>query len=41
LLTRYAGLGSDLSDKLEKISLPEIVNAEGKVVGATRLAGEV
>lgn len=41
LLIRYAGLDSDISAKLEKISLPIIFNAEGKVVGATRLAGEV
>jgi L-asparaginase II len=41
LLIRYGGLSSDLSTKLEKMSLPAIVNAEGKVVGATRPAGEV
>ena len=41
LLARYAGLGLDLSAKLEKVSLPPISNAEGKVVGATRLAREV
>ena len=41
LLVRYAGLGLDLSAKLEKLSLPPISNAEGKVVGATRLAREV
>ena len=41
LLARYAGLGLDLSAKLEKLSLPPISNAEGKVVGATRLAREV
>jgi L-asparaginase II len=40
LLIRYAGLGSDLSDKLERLSLPTIYNAEGKVVGVTRHAGE-
>ena len=40
LLVRYAGLGSDLSAKLERLSLPAIFNAEGKVVGATRPAGE-
>ena len=40
LLIRYAGLGSDLSAKLERLSLPAIFNAEGKVVGATRPAGE-
>lgn len=41
LLTRYAGLGSNLSAKIERLSFPPVFNAEGKVVGATRLAGEV
>ncbi|HIN17057.1 MAG TPA: asparaginase [Gammaproteobacteria bacterium] len=41
LLIRYAGLGSDQSAKLEKLSLPAILNAEGKEVGATRPAGAV
>ena len=38
LLVRYAGLASDHSAKLEKLSLPAIFNAEGKVVGETRPA---
>ena len=41
LLIRYAGLSSDLSAKLERLSFPEIRNAEGKVVGVMRPAGEV
>ena len=41
LLVRYAGLGSDQSAKLEKLSLPAILNAEGKEVGATRPVGEI
>ena len=41
LLARYAGLGSDLSTKLERLSFPAIFNAEGKVVGATRPVGKL
>jgi L-asparaginase II len=35
LLVRYAGLSLDLSARLKKLSLPTILNAEGKVVGLT------
>ena len=39
LLVRYAGLAPDLSAELKMLSLPAILNAEGKVVGATRPVG--
>ena len=39
LLVRYAGLGSDLSAGIKKLSFPEIFNAEGKEVGTTRPSG--
>ena len=41
LLVRHAKLTSDLSAKLEKLSLPAILNAEGNVVGATKPIGRI
>ena len=41
LLVRHAKLAPDLSAKLEKLSLPAILNAEGNVVGSTKPVGVV
>ena len=38
LLVRYAGLDSELSAKIRKLALPEILNAAGEEVGETRPA---
>ena len=38
LLTRYAGLDPELSEKIRKLALPKILNAVGEKVGETRPA---